>query len=957
MSVPEIVHRLVDRFHSNLDAYKSGKFDEAQVRVDFINPLFGKALGWDIYNEKGYSEVYREVVYEDRVKISGRTKAPDYGFYIGNALKFFLEAKKPSVHIASDVDPAVQLRRYAWTAKLPLSVVTDFEEFAVYDGRFAPRKDDGPATARLELFTYDQYVDAEVWDKISSVFSRLAVRDGSLNKYAQAIKQKRGTLTVDDAFLKEIESWRDTLARNLALRNDLNQRQLNYAVQMTIDRIIFLRMAEDRGVEDYKRLLATLDGPNVYGRMRNLFRDADDRYNSGLFHFRRERNRADEPDDLTLGLEIDDKVLKRIIRGLYYPDCPYEFSVLPVEVLGHVYEQFLGKVIRLTESGHRAVVEEKPEVRKAGGVYYTPTYIVDYIVERTVGKILKGKRPGPRGGASRIKIVDPACGSGSFLIGAYQYLLDWHRDRYVEDGPKKWSKVLYEGLGGQWHLTIDEKKRILLNNIYGVDIDSQAVEVTKLSLLLKVLEGESESSLATQLRMIQERALPDLDENIKCGNSLIGSDFYDSDQMLLLDEEEQYRVNVFDWNGEFSQVFEGDNSGFDAVIGNPPYIQLSMQQYYSAPVARYLETNYSSSMGRLNTFGLFFERGLMRLTKQGGMLSYVVPNTILTQEYYVKLRQLLLTRRLNNIASYAYHVFRGAVVEPVVLVVSNEYATENSVEVEIFDAANVAPRASSLQQTVFLDTHKHAFSINVDAETLRLKAKVDGTWSRFAELLNINQAIALKGDRSRSLHNERKDDNYHPVLDGREIGRYVTKWSGGYLEYDLSRIHSCKRTDIFECDEKILFRRVGEGLMATLDRQRFYALNTLVVMTPLNLGEHRLSYILGLFNSRLLDFYYHTFLKSTKRTFSEIQARQVGQLPLRTINISNTQDVARHDKMVELVERMLTLQERLADTKIEQERTVVQRQLNATDRQIDRLVYDLYGLTDEEIKIVEEATS
>ena len=192
MSVPEIVHRLVDRFHSNLDAYKSGNFDEAQVRVDFINPLFGKALGWDIYNEKGYSEAYRDVVYEDRIKISGRTKAPDYGFYIGDALKFFLEAKKPSVHIATDVDPAVQLRRYAWTAKLPLSIVTDFEEFAVYDCRFAPRKNDGPATARLELFTYDKYVDAEVWDKISSVFSREAVLDGSLDKYAQETKQQEG---------------------------------------------------------------------------------------------------------------------------------------------------------------------------------------------------------------------------------------------------------------------------------------------------------------------------------------------------------------------------------------------------------------------------------------------------------------------------------------------------------------------------------------------------------------------------------------------------------------------------------------------------------------------------------------------------------------------------------------------------------------------------------------------
>jgi hypothetical protein len=545
------------------------------------------------------------------------------------------------VDIGGDVAPAVQLRRYAWSAKLPLSILTDFEELAVYDCRFEPSKDDSPATARLDYFSYENYVDPECWKKLEETFSREAILNGSLDKYAEEAKRKRGTQTVDDAFLREIESWRDALARNLALRNSLNQRQLNYAVQMTIDRIIFLRMAEDRGVEDYGRLLALQSQPNVYHRLCDLFRDADDRYNSGLFHFRRERGRAEEPDDLTLNLEIDDKVLKGIIRGLYYPDSPYEFSVLPVDVLGQVYEQFLGKVIRLTESGHRAVVEEKPEVRKAGGVYYTPTYIVEYIVEKTIGKLLEGKRPGPRGGASRLRIVDPACGSGSFLIGAYQYLLDWHRDRYVEDGTAKWKDRLYEGRGGQYHLTIDEKKRILLNNIHGVDIDPQAVEVTKLSLLLKVLEGESEASLATQLRMFQERALPDLDENIKCGNSLIGSDFYDDPQMALLDEEEHYRVNVFDWKRSFPQLFKGDNPGFDAVIGNPPYLRIQGLQEYYGPQIEYFLRRYQSAVKRFDLYLLFAEKGFSLLRKDA-LLGFICPHKFLNSDFGSGLRDYLI---------------------------------------------------------------------------------------------------------------------------------------------------------------------------------------------------------------------------------------------------------------------------------------------------------------------------
>jgi len=238
-----------------------------------------------------------------------------------------------------------------------------------------------------------------------------------------------------------------------------------------------------------------------------------------------------------------------------------------------VYEQFLGKIIRLT-SKHRAIIEEKPEVRKAGGVYYTPTYIVNYIVKQTVGKLVEDKKPWPRGAVSKLKILDPACGSGSFLLGAYQYLLDWHRDQYVNDDPEKWAKGktprLYRTYKEEWRLTTDERKRILLNNIYGVDIDPQAVEVTKLSLLLKVLEGEDEQSIGKQMALFQERVLPDLADNIKCGNSLIGPDFHEIQQMSLLDEEEMYRVNAFDWEAEFSKIMQA--GGFDAVIGNPPYV-------------------------------------------------------------------------------------------------------------------------------------------------------------------------------------------------------------------------------------------------------------------------------------------------------------------------------------------------------------------------------------------------
>src|SRR5213592_1159452 len=476
MGVPAEIRELTERFERNKDAYRSPQYNETQLRREFLDPFF-KALGWDIDNKQGYAEAYKDVIHEDAIKVGEATKAPDYCFRIGGAGKFFLEAKRPSVNIKHDVGPAFQLRRYGFTTKLPLNILSDFEEFAVYDCRFKPDQHDDAAAGRILYIPYTDY--SKRWDEIAGIFSRDAVLKGAFDKYAESNKAKRGTADVDDEFLRTIERWRADLARNLALRNlKLTQRQLNFAVQRIIDRIIFLRICEGRGIEDYGRLQALTNGDRIYPRLAQQFEQADDRYNSGLFHFKSEKDRHEAPDELTLGLDLDDKLLRDILKGLYYPECPYVFSALAADILGQVYEQFLGKVIRLTE-GHQAKIEEKPEVKKAGGVYYTPTYIVEYIVQQTVGILLEeamrsatvpvaasGVPPeasqgvaqadaeGSRrdaaksardarapldarsatrilGRVSKLRILDPACGSGSFLLGAYEALLQWHLDFYV----------------------------------------------------------------------------------------------------------------------------------------------------------------------------------------------------------------------------------------------------------------------------------------------------------------------------------------------------------------------------------------------------------------------------------------------------------------------------------------------------------------------------------------------
>jgi len=1011
--VPEIVHRLVDRFEEDRKTYRSSTYKEEWIRQDFIDPLF-EALGWDVTNKSGVPVgPHREVIPEDAIRVRGAPKAPDYGFYVGGARKFFVEAKKPSVNLAGDISPAFQLRRYAWSAKLPLSVLTDFEEMALYDCRFEPKKEDGPRTARLNFLTYEQY--PERWEEIASIFSKEAVLSGSLEKYAEETKRKRGTETVDSAFLKEIEGWRSSLARELAAHNDLNRRQLNYAVQMIIDRIVFLRMAEDRGIEEYGRLLGIIEGYGVYGRLRTLFKQADNRYNSGLFHFRPERDRKEDPDTLTPTLAIGDWLLRGIIQDLYYPESPYEFSVLPVDVLGQVYEQFLGKVIRLEDS-HKAVVEEKPEVRKAGGVYYTPTYIVDYIVEHTVGTLLEGKRPGPKGGASRLKIVDPACGSGAFLIGAFQYLLDWYRDRYVEDGPDKWPNQLYQGPGGESRLTIDEKKRILTNNIYGADIDPQAVEVTKLALLLKVLEGETDETLESQLRLFAERALPDLDKNIKCGNSLIEPDFYENDQMGLLDEEVHYRINVFDWKKSFPHVFDSANPGFDAVIGNPPYIRIqAMKEFAPIEVEYYKKAYKTARRGNYDIYVVFVERGLKLLNKNG-RLGYILPSKFLATDYGAALRAMLSESEIvDRIVDFGHsQVFEGSTTYTCLLFLDENQPKEIDylkVSPGSLSGSPDRPRRVSADllgndSWIFADERTQTLLTTLKdsgAPLLQLPAAMSRGTSTGNDdvfcLLNANGVLTTRDgdvveveeellrqpiyatDFTRNLfrprNNERiifpyvvSESRYELIAETELRSRWPKAYA--YLRENRQRLEKRKQykrwygysaprnLNVHDHADFLVPLLADRGLFAPmpLDKSRFCVMASGGFSVSLMSAERLLSplYVLGLVNSKLLFFNLRLISNKFRGGWITCTKQYFGTLPIRTIKYSDSDEVARHDRIVGLVERTLELHERLAEAKIQREKTVIQHQIDATDRQIDRLVYELYGLSDEEIAIVEEAT-
>ncbi len=1037
------IEELTDRFRRNVDVYKNGTYNETQVRREFIDPFF-EILGWDVANKAGYAEQYKDVVHEDSIKVGVSLKAPDYSFRIGGQRKFFLEAKKPQVKIKEDVGPAYQLRRYAWSAKLPLSIVTDFEEFAVYDCRVKPDPSDKVSLGRTAYYTYDQYL--EKFDEIYDTFSKDAVLKGSFDRYIESTKVKKGTGEVDREFLKEIEKWRDSLARNLALRNpELDIYELNFAVQHTIDRIIFLRICEDRGIEGYGRLQGLLNGANGYERLLHLFTQADKKYNSGLFDFK--------ADNLSHNLKIDDKVLKEIIENLYYPKSPYEFSVIGAEILGNVYEQFLGKVIRLT-AGHQAKVEEKPEVKKAGGVYYTPQYIVEYIVKNTVGRLLDNgpstplkstppnplfsKEGVPKAGAfeqvkpqargvtpkdvSAIRVLDPACGSGSFLIGAYQYLLDWHLKWYRENDPEKHAKgktsAIYMGAGKEWRLTTQEKKRILLNNIYGVDIDRQAVEVTKLSLLLKLLEDENQETVGKTLALFQERVLPSLENNIKCGNSLIGPDFYNQMEMGLADDDIR-RINVFDWEKEFPQIFpspltgEGEGGGgFDAVIGNPPYVRQEMLGEFKP----YFQSHYKTYHGVADLYVYFIEQS-HRLLKPGGLFGIICSNKFMRANYGRPIRDFLAhSTAIRQIVDFGeLPVFQNAATFPAVILTENRKTTsqmftfapikrldfqsldeevtkqslsldEGSLKGDNWTLAKseglavyekIRARGKPLGEYVHGKIH-YGIKTGLDKAFVIDRATRDHLIAANADNANLIKPY-VAGDDVRNYHINIKD-RYLIVIPrgwtskaaGKPLGNDAWKWFksrfpaiAGHLEPFAEAAQ--KRWDkgdywweLRACDyypefdkSKIVWPEIAKESRASMDFNKLY-FPTTCFFAPV---EDK--YLLGILNSKTAWF----FLKHTCSVLGDadnkgrlrLKKQYLQQLPIRTIDFKNPKDKTLHDKMVSLVDRMLDLNKKLQTVKIAHDKELLERQIKITDDQIDRLVYELYGLTEEEKNTVEEA--
>jgi hypothetical protein len=608
------VNSLIQNFRGNeaVLTAPSSTYTETEARNEYIDRLFS-LLGWDMVNADGLSSTWKTVVREESQKTETTTKRPDYTFRIEGIRKFYVEAKKPAVDIRYNRESAFQVRSYGWTSQLPISILTNFRTTRVYDTRTPPGEMDNADVGLLMEFDYADLADR--FGELYSLFSFEAVKAGSIE--ATFSEPLQATLPVNAVFLQQFNEWRLKLASDLHNRYaNLSVNDLNDLAQKIINRIVFIRMCEDRGIEGGETLRRVAQMHDVV-ELRRFFKLMDDRYNTGLFDV--------ASDLLQTDYAVEAQLFSDIVEDVYFPRAPYSFSVLDADFLGQVYELFLVKRLALDVNGD-LVLKDKLQYEDRE-IVTTPQPLVDHVVRRAV----KGRLDGLREEGTltfesikTIKVIDIAVGSSRFLLRA----LDELTDAAIEClQANQNSQHLYMRSKGDYYLTFDAKKQILESCLFGIDIDYNAVEISRFSLLVKLLEDENSATLPAGMKI-----LPDLNESIFWGNSIVASDFSSTDDAIL------ERTNPFDWDATSLP------EEFDVVLGNPPYVKTEEMKKALAEF-EYYKAKFTTPFQQFDKYFIFIEAAIKRLA-ENAWVGMVVPNKWLNIGAGKKLRELLATNEL-----------------------------------------------------------------------------------------------------------------------------------------------------------------------------------------------------------------------------------------------------------------------------------------------------------------------
>jgi type I restriction-modification system DNA methylase subunit len=884
-TIKQEIKKLIEKYNRVAEEKRINQYNEEMTKKDFILPLF-HALGW---NTEDSSEVSAEE------KIS--KKRADYSFRINGIPKFFLEAKPIKADL-NKPEYTEQAINYAWHKGCPWAVLTDFENIKIYNAEW---KSENPIQQNLlKDIPCSSFI--ERFDELF-LLSKEGFEKGLLDKEAEKWGKRTKKISVDKQLLTDFTRFRELLSKNITKLNqskNITEEDLDEAVQRILDRLIFIRNCEDRELEA-RTLISGYREWESRGRgqliksLRNIFIDFDKKYNSKIF-----------ANHLCDSLDIDNEVLHEIIEGLYYTkdkSVSYDFSAIEADVLGTIYEQYLGNILR--KSDKRAKLTENHAHRKEQGIYYTPTYIVDFIVKNTLGELLKDKKVN----VEKIRILDPACGSGSFLIKAFDVL-----NEYWMGKDKTYDQLHLDYTGtGEFY---SKKIGILQNNIFGVDLDKQAVEITQLNLLLRITE--------------KGQRLPLLQQNIKCGNSLI-------DDPLIAGDK------AFKWEEEFKQII--DEGSFDVVIGNPPYVNIHSLSKEDIDFYRF---KYFSADYQFDLFALFIEKAIS-LLREGGKFGFIVPALVLRGYQYTKIRKHMFDQtKIDIIYELGDNVFEGVQMPTCILILekcSNFKSKTNSRFSYVIRTQKELSqfRQTERKQSDLKETDDYIIEGLTGPASKEILMKMESGLP-LEVIAKVNRGLELS-KKHEGISDEQKEKEDLPILSGEEIARYVIKKTK-FIRRQLYNKFS-KDSEFFE-NEKLLIRETGARLTAVYDNRSMINLRSLYNIRTKD--KMPLKYILALLNSKLFQYYYSMKFKASTDIFPKIRIAQVKKMPIKS-------DKKYEATLITLVDKMLSLNKRLNEIgdKKTDERADIEEEIKHTDNEIDELVYKIYGITDEEKKIIEES--
>lgn len=852
------IQKLVEKYQRIAEAGQIKSYNEAQTRNEFIEPLF-EFLGWDMRN----LSIDNEVTTEENVS-GGRV---DLAFRFNNIPVFFLEAKAMKV----DLDEwkwAEQAINYSWNKNVTWAVLTDFESVKIFNAEIPPKSLSQNLFIEIDHKNFIDRFD-QLWLLSKESFEQKLL-DKEAQKWGKLTKRKQ----VGEKLFEDLMSWRILLTKDFKKQNNLTDEELDEGVQRILDRLIFIRTAEDRKIEPNILIGIPRSGKtNQYKQLIKVFRDFDDGYNSKLFapHYCEE-------------WKASDKTISEVIKGLYTTKdgYRYDFSVISADVLGGIYEQYLSFVqVRKGE-------DKAKSKRKSHGIYYTPKYIVEFIVNETLGEVLKKTKLKD---FSKIKILDPACGSGSFLNATY--------DKILETLAKQNQQT-----------SLFTKFDILKDNIYGLDLDVQAVEIAQLNLLLMVLS--------------QKIKLPTLQHNLTSGNSLVSGEAENLEKYFGSDYRKQ---KPFAFEDKFSEVFEQD--GFDVIIGNPPYgaeLSKTQQEYFK----------YIYDIGSTDTAVLFIKRSL-ELLKDGGKLGFIVPKALCFASNWRKIREYIWDNTETIID--CGKAWKEVKLEQVVFILKKGKKSANYTSGK-FENGNL----KILGKINKKDAEDFGFFLNGISESELTIAKKIKSNSIFLNDISSNQRGAILQKFISELGDKE-------VLGGAQIQKYGVIGIKGKI--DKKKIVN---EQAFIKNNSVLVQNIVAHIENPIDHIKITACvperNDYIIVDTINqislnndIDKNVIWYLL---NSKLMSWYAYRFIFGKAIRTMHFDNSITARLPIPK-DIKNLQN-----ELAKPVNEFLKFGREFQNTPANTDKSNnLKIEMEKLEKEIDEVTYKSYGLTKEEIATIE----